>query len=81
VGDLVWGLAHLESDGLSCDSTVGLRSADVEANGNRLWERSTGPMPSRPLIIGRGPAAGLVQLSLVDELSVHGDEDPAFPCA
>src|SRR5215211_5439416 len=35
VGDLVWGLAHLESDGLSCDSTVGLRSTDVETNGNK----------------------------------------------
>jgi hypothetical protein len=49
VGDLVWGLAHLESDGLSCDSTVGLRSADVETSGNRPWECSIGPMPSRPL--------------------------------
>jgi hypothetical protein len=48
VGDFVWGLAHLESDGLSCDPTVGLRSADVEANGNKLWECSIGPMPSRP---------------------------------
>jgi hypothetical protein len=49
VGDLVWGLAHLESDGLSCDSTVGLRSADVETNGNKPCECSTRPMPSKPL--------------------------------
>jgi hypothetical protein len=35
VGDLVWGLAHLEVDGLSCDPTVGLRSADVETNRNK----------------------------------------------
>ena len=45
----MWGLAHLESDGLSCDPTVGLRSADVETNGNKPCERSTGPMPSKPL--------------------------------
>jgi hypothetical protein len=31
----VWGLAHLEVDGLSCDPTVGLRSADVETNRNK----------------------------------------------
>jgi hypothetical protein len=49
VGDLVWGLAHLESDGLSCDSTVGLRSTDVETNGNKPCECSTGSMPERPL--------------------------------
>jgi hypothetical protein len=49
VGDLVWGLAHLESDGLSCDSTVGLRSTDVETNGNKPCRCSTGPMPERPL--------------------------------
>jgi hypothetical protein len=49
VGDLVWGLAHLESDGLSCDSTVGLRSTDVETIGNKPCEYPTGAMPSRPL--------------------------------
>ena len=81
MGDLAWGLAHLESDGLSCDSTVGLRSTDVETNGNKPCECSTGLMPERPLPIGRKPAAGLVQLPLVDKLPIHGGEDPAFPYA
>ena len=45
----MWGLAHLESDGLSCDSTVGLRSTDVETNRNKPCEHPTGPMPLRPL--------------------------------
>src|SRR5215211_6002325 len=45
----VWGLAHLESDGLSCDSTVGLRSTDVETNGNKPCQYSTGPITLRPL--------------------------------
>jgi hypothetical protein len=29
--------------------------------------------------MGRGFDAGLVQLPLVDELPIHGGEDPAFP--
>jgi hypothetical protein len=38
-------------------------------------------MPERPLPIGGNLAAGLLQLPLVDELPVHGGEDPAFPAA
>ena len=68
MSDLVWGLAHLESDGLSCDSTVGLRSTDVETNGNKPCECSTGLMPERPLPhrpqarcrLGPTPAGGQV---------------------
>jgi hypothetical protein len=81
VRDLVWGLAHLESDGLSCDSTVGLRSTDVETNGNKSCEYSTKSMLSRPLPNGHGPTSGLVQLAQVDKLPIHGCEDPAFPYA
>jgi hypothetical protein len=81
VGDLVWGLAHLESDGLSCDSTVGLRSADVEQTGTSRANAPLGLCPRGRSAIGRRPTARLVQLSLVDELPVHGSEDPAFPCA
>jgi hypothetical protein len=68
VGDLVWGLAHLEVDGLSCDPTVGLRSADVETTGTKLCECSTATMSSRPFPhwvrthcqLGQTPAGGQV---------------------
>jgi hypothetical protein len=40
-----------------------------------------GLCPRGRSFIGRGPAAGLVQLPLVDKLPIHGGEDPAFPCA
>jgi hypothetical protein len=69
VGDLVWGLAHLEVDGLSCDPTVGLRSADVETTGTKLCECSTATMSSRPFPhwvrthcqLGQTPAGGQVR--------------------
>ena len=81
MGDLVWGLAHLESDGLSCDSTVGLRSTDVETTGTSRANAQPDLCPRGRSPIGRKPAAGLVKLPLVDELPIHGGEDPAFPCA
>jgi len=81
VGDLVWGLAHLESDGLSCDSTVELRSTDVETNGNSCANGQRDLCPRGRSPIGRNPTAGLVQLPLVDELPVHRGQDPAFPAA
>src|SRR5918994_7503173 len=64
VGDLVWGLAHLESDGLSCDSTVGLRSTDVETDGNKRANAQPELFPKGHSPIGRRPGAALVQLPL-----------------
>jgi hypothetical protein len=58
VGDLVWGLAHLESDGLSCDSTVGLRSTDVETTGTGRAnaQRDQCPEAAPPSAAGPLPA-------------------------